>query len=397
MTQSSTRRFQLSWPRSAACVSWSSGRSSSDLGHRASEDGIEERAHSQQESLRRRVVTADGAGERFAAARADGGHDHELGVGRLTEPGNDPERCPAPHRIGTEKNERLQNRVHRRLECERRGVDGPEDAVAERGVVSDQLLELSDGQVGMLERTQELQMRELPGCAGGSAGKQGPAEEEPLNVREPVLEGLLEPVERLDVLGHERRPTGCETRDDARAGFGWRAARRVNLEEIGERHQIGGSLVQHEVIERDRVACLPKLVARCEDLAIRLDLATELHHDPFLRQRGRHAVEQCGAVDLNERATSPGHRFETHPEQVIGQCAADAGIRRLPGARRLRQTAAQRVPEDAAIPVLDGLPGQEDLRKPGVIADGPVHSGPTPAPRAGPWCYGGNRQGRPKP
>src|SRR5262245_26184000 len=94
--------------------------------------------------------------------------------------------------------------MHRRLQHERGGIDGAKDAIAERRVVLDELLELSNGQVGILQRTQELQVRDLRGRRSVLLGEKWTPEEESLEVREPVTERFLELVERLDVLRDEQ-------------------------------------------------------------------------------------------------------------------------------------------------------------------------------------------------
>jgi len=222
---------------------------------RLAQDAVEQRAQAEHEAVSGpRAATG---GQQLADPRAHRRHRDELGRRGLTETRQQPDRRPSPHGVDSQHHERLPDRFDARRVTEGRAVDGLQDAIAEERVVPDQVLEGVDRQVGILQRAEQAQVASPALGQGLGALGRRTAEEVTLEVREALSRGGLELPDSLDLLGQQCRPPRARTSQQVAQGKHLGSRLHIDLDEIGERHEVGGTVRQHEVVESDGESAPP--------------------------------------------------------------------------------------------------------------------------------------------
>ena len=147
----------------------------------------------------------------------------------------------------------------------------------------DQFLEVVEGAIGVIERLDEPQIRQLQADGHPALFDDGLAEKRPLEEAAPAGGHGLEDRDRFDVLDDERGASGGFDRQELRAGLGVERP-HADLHETGAGDQVGGPGIEREVVDGQGVAGRSQALAGREDFPVGLDVRGQLHDDAVGRQ-----------------------------------------------------------------------------------------------------------------
>ena len=231
--------------------------------------------------------------------------------------------------------------VHLARQREVRGVDPPQEAVGDAEIAADHRVQLLEIDIGVLERRDELHLREPVGGDPLAGHRLRLAEEVALEEAEPGRLAAVELLVALDPLADELHLVGGDRLDLlAQLHVGERL--RIQLHHVGQLEQLGAVGPHHEVVEHDDVAHLAELAELPRDVGIGGDVAWHLEADPAHREQRHEVVQDELARHVHEAHPPADERFQAD----VAERRHDRGRGRLVG-----------VPDVG--PVLVGGPEQE--------------------------------------
>ena len=130
--------------------------------HRLVDDGVEHRAHAEQEHLGADLGTQPRVADDFARPRAQERDGYDFRRPTAVEAGHRPHRRPFAHVLDPEQDQRVTYRRDLLLQPEGRRIDRAQHAHRQRHVALDQVLEVADRQLWLVDGREQVQVGQTP-------------------------------------------------------------------------------------------------------------------------------------------------------------------------------------------------------------------------------------------